>query len=89
MDVGPQALPSILFHTFVNTAQSLNCSAFAPDLQAVAGEPHSELANGLQGRSDLELWHCLASDIPRLMTDAVYGMRCWGCAHCQFLAVAS
>ncbi|KAK9861590.1 hypothetical protein WJX84_005823 [Apatococcus fuscideae] len=37
MDVGPQALPSILFHTFVNTAQSLNCSAFAPDLQAVAG----------------------------------------------------
>ena len=50
--VGPQALPSILFHTFANTFQSLNCSAFAPDAQAVAGvvsqnEPSGTLAGEL------------------------------------------
>ncbi|KAK9816395.1 hypothetical protein WJX74_004879 [Apatococcus lobatus] len=36
-DVGPEALPSILFHTFANTFQSLNCCSFAPDAQSIAG----------------------------------------------------
>lgn len=36
-EVGPEALPSILFHTFANTFQSLNCCAFSPDSQSLAG----------------------------------------------------
>ena len=36
--VGPTLLPSCAFFTFVNTHQSLNCAAFAPDTTTVAGE---------------------------------------------------
>ena len=35
--VGPEALPSCAFLTFVNTAQALNCAAFSPDGAHVAG----------------------------------------------------
>ena len=36
--VGPAALPSCAFFTFVNTHQALNCAAFSPDASAVAGD---------------------------------------------------
>ena len=36
--VGPEALPSCAFFTFVNTAQALNCAAFSPDGAHVAGD---------------------------------------------------
>lgn len=35
--VGPEALPSAVFFTFLNTHQSLNCMAFAMDGTLVAG----------------------------------------------------
>ena len=37
--VGSGALPSCAFATFVNTRQTLNCAAFAPDASAAAGAP--------------------------------------------------
>jgi len=36
-EVGPDALPSCAFFTFVNTAQSLNCAAFTPDSTHLIG----------------------------------------------------
>ena len=44
--VGPAALPSCAFLTFVNTHQALHCAAISPDATSVAGEPPLPPATG-------------------------------------------
>lgn len=39
VELSSDALPSTIFFTFVNTHQSLNCTAIAPDCSLVAGMP--------------------------------------------------
>jgi len=49
--VGPAALPSCAFATFVNTGQTLNCAAFAPDASTVAGVCSSRCGRCMSRRS--------------------------------------
>ncbi len=46
--VGPAALPSCAFATFVNTGQTLTCAAFAPDVSEVAGALRQAISNWSQ-----------------------------------------
>ena len=39
MNVSPASLPSCCFFTFVNSKQTLTCTAFTKDAVRVAGEP--------------------------------------------------